>query len=288
MINYFSFSILLISLFAYSFGFSQSEIISELIIVDTTTYNGKSIYVFNDKSWEFADEYNITYHYETVRDSLGCVLFDKEQLMSINWNENKTFSNQFNLSLAEDSIKINISEYVPPVVGKPSSNFKIRWGKWHKGIDYALPIGSEVKAAFDGVVRYSKYNYGGYGELMILRHYNGLETYYAHLSKRMFKSGDIVKAGEVIALSGNTGHSTGPHLHFEIRILDNAFDPGVITPGSKKILIHKGLFYANSAVGKKCSLHEAFNILESDINGFNVKSEISVNRRRVRNTGSNL
>lgn len=84
VINHLAFSFLLINLFAYSFGFSQSEIISELIIVDTTTYNGKIIYVFNDKSWEYSENYNVEYYYETVRDNLGCVIFDKDVLMNIN------------------------------------------------------------------------------------------------------------------------------------------------------------------------------------------------------------
>lgn len=286
VINYFSFSFLLISLFAYSFGFSQSEIISELIIVDTTTYNGKSIYVFNDKSWEYSENYNVEYYYETVRDNLGCVIFDKDVLMNINWNENKTFSNQYNLAKANDTILINISGYVPPE-GRISSHFKFRWGRWHKGTDYALAVGTPIKASFDGVVRYSKYNMGGYGELIIIRHYNGLETYYAHLSSRLVKSGDIVSAGEVIGYSGNTGHSTAPHLHYEVRILDNAINPELLKTEENILAIHSSLFIANSKIGKPILLKDIFNIKEANSKGEYTRSVVNINRTRKRQTSSN-
>ena len=85
--------------------------------------------------------------------------------------------------------------------------------------------GDTVKAAFDGVVRYAKYNRGGFGNLIIIRHYNGLETYYGHLSKINVKVNEVVKSGEHIALGGSTGRSRGPHLHFEVRYKDLPLDP---------------------------------------------------------------
>lgn len=266
---------------------SQSPIIYELEIVDTTTYNGDKIYIFNDKSWEYSKDYNIEYHYETVRDEHGCILFDKDVLMNTNWNENKTFSNQYNLALAEDSILINISGYHPPH-GTISSSFKFRWGKWHKGTDYSFSVGTPIKSAFDGVVRYSKSNYGGYGELIIIRHYNGLETYYAHLSTRSVKSGDKVTAGSIIGYSGNTGHSTGPHLHYEVRILDNAIDPELITTDNNSLKIHAGLFITNNGIGKSLKLKEVFNIKESNDNGNHVTKEVTIIRSRKRQTSTNF
>ena len=80
----------------------------------------------------------------------------------------------------------------------------------HKGLDIRLNMGDTVMAAFDGVVRYAKYNRGGFGNLVILRHYNGLETYYAHLSKINVKCNQVVKAGDLIGLVGSTGRSRGP------------------------------------------------------------------------------
>ena len=100
--------------------------------------------------------------------------------------------------------------------------YKIK--KLHKGIDIVLPINSEVYASGDGVVK--KVSYGmGYGKIIIIDHLNGIETIYAHLNKTKVIIGDIVKSGELIALSGNTGLSTGPHLHYEIRIHNKSIDP---------------------------------------------------------------
>ena len=108
--------------------------------------------------------------------------------------------------------------------GVKSSSYGWRWGKPHAGIDIALNVGEPIYATFDGVVRVAKVN-GGYGKMILIRHYNSLETLYGHLSEIKVKSGQIVKAGEVIGLSGNTGRSTGPHLHFECRLLYACFDP---------------------------------------------------------------
>lgn len=108
--------------------------------------------------------------------------------------------------------------------GIKTSNYGWRWGKPHTGIDIALNIGEPVYASFDGVVRVAKVN-GGYGKMILIRHHNNLETLYGHLSEIKVKSGQVVKAGDIIGLSGNTGHSTGPHLHFECRLLYACFDP---------------------------------------------------------------
>ncbi len=110
-------------------------------------------------------------------------------------------------------------EYVQPRAGKVNSNFGTR-GKRRKvahfGIDIDLEKGDTVVAAFDGMIRIAKKN-KSYGNVVIIRHRNGLETYYAHLSKLLVKADQWVNAGDVIGLGGNTGHSTGSHLHFEIR-----------------------------------------------------------------------
>ena len=113
-----------------------------------------------------------------------------------------------------------------PIPGGVHSKFKMRRRRPHYGVDISLHTGDTVRAAFDGVVRVSTgYRTGGYGNLVILRHSNGLETYYAHLSKRIVEPGEQVRAGDVIGLGGSTGRSTGPHLHFETRYKGKAFDP---------------------------------------------------------------
>ncbi len=106
-----------------------------------------------------------------------------------------------------------------------TSNFGHRGHRYHYGTDLRLSIGDSVRSVFDGIVRISKYNPGGYGNYVLVRHYNGLETIYGHLSKRLVKVGQHVKAGELIGKGGNTGRSSGPHLHFEVRYQGNAFNP---------------------------------------------------------------
>ncbi len=116
------------------------------------------------------------------------------------------------------------STFVSPYTTKVYSKFGYRRGRRHMGVDLPLVTGTPVKAAFDGRVRLSKY-VSGYGNLVIVRHENGLETFYGHLSKRLVEPGDWVKAGDEIGLGGSTGRSSGSHLHFETRYMGFAFDP---------------------------------------------------------------
>ena len=116
------------------------------------------------------------------------------------------------------------STFVCPNQTKVFSRFGYRHGRRHQGVDLPLRTGTPVVAAFDGRVRVSSYS-SGYGNLVVLRHENGLETYYGHLSKRSVEVGDWVHAGDEIGLGGSTGRSTGPHLHFETRYQGFAFDP---------------------------------------------------------------
>ena len=117
--------------------------------------------------------------------------------------------------------------FVAPYVGRRSSTFKFRKGRAHNGVDLPLRVGDTIRSPFDGVVRYvgGGKATGGYGNLVVIRHPNGLETYYGHLSKALVKPGEVVKAGELIAYGGNTGRSTGAHLHFETRYHGQSFDP---------------------------------------------------------------
>lgn len=111
-----------------------------------------------------------------------------------------------------------------PTTARTTSHFGPRRRRFHYGVDLAQPTGEPIYATWDGVVRISKYN-KSYGNLIVIRHDNGLETYYAHMSKRIANVGDHVKAGETIGLCGNTGRSYGSHLHYEIRYMGNAMNP---------------------------------------------------------------
>lgn len=112
-----------------------------------------------------------------------------------------------------------------PTSGTLSSRFGARWGRTHSGIDFSAPIGTDIYAADNGTVVYSGYNDGGYGNLIQLDHGNGIVTYYGHCSKLLVPEGAVVAKGDLIAKVGNTGRSTGPHLHFEVRINGTPTDP---------------------------------------------------------------
>ena len=132
----------------------------------------------------------------------------------------------------------SLDSYTCPYVVHPRSLFGYRHGRRHQGIDLPYPTGTPVPAAFDGRVRISDY-VGGYGNLVVIRHANGLETFYGHLSKRNVQSGDWVSAGDIIGLGGSTGRSTGPHLHFETRYKGAAFDPSWIIDFETGTLRHR-------------------------------------------------
>ncbi|MBQ9194320.1 MAG: peptidoglycan DD-metalloendopeptidase family protein [Bacteroidales bacterium] len=132
----------------------------------------------------------------------------------------------------------SLDSYVCPHVTHPRSLFGYRHGRRHQGIDLPYPTGTPVPATFDGKVRISAY-VGGYGNLVVIRHANGLETFYAHLSRRDVESGDWVSAGDIIGLGGSTGRSTGPHLHFETRYRGAAFDPSWLIDFETGTLRHR-------------------------------------------------
>ncbi len=128
----------------------------------------------------------------------------------------------------KDSAMITLTEptdcgFVLPFNGNVTSEFGWRKKRPHYGTDIDLETGDTVGAAFDGMVRIAKLN-RSYGNVVIIRHNNGLETVYAHLSKILVEAGQKVEAGQMIGLGGNTGHSFGSHLHFEMRYLGQAID----------------------------------------------------------------
>lgn len=119
----------------------------------------------------------------------------------------------------------SLGQFCCPVQGKVLSKYGPRRRRSHHGVDIPMKTGEPVLAAFDGKVRYAKYNSGGFGNLVIIRHPNGLETWHSHLSKCNVSVGDYVKTGQVIGYIGATGRAYGPHLHFETRYNDQSFDP---------------------------------------------------------------
>jgi murein DD-endopeptidase MepM/ murein hydrolase activator NlpD len=120
-----------------------------------------------------------------------------------------------------------------------TDDFGPRKYRWHYGTDLELDIGDSIFASFDGIVRISTYAGNGYGNYIVLRHYNGLETLYAHLSKSLVDVGQYVKAGEYLGRGGSTGRSTGPHLHYEIRFEGTPMDPEYFYDFKEEALISR-------------------------------------------------
>ena len=134
-----------------------------------------------------------------------------------------------------DSLKLKLTDLLRqryakmPLATTPvTSGFAFRGYRWHYGMDLDLETGDSVKSAFDGVVRISAWDGGGYGNYILVRHYNGLETIYGHLSKSLVSVGTFVKAGQLIGYGGSTGRSTGSHLHFEVRYQGNPINPALM------------------------------------------------------------
>ena len=147
------------------------------------------------------------------------------------WNNEKLFPykdveySSLPKSLVIDLVDSTNGYHTPYKPSPIRSRYGPRRGRAHQGVDLALKAGEPIYATFSGRVRVSQYNKGGYGNLVIIRHDNGLETFYGHLSERMVEPNQWVEAGQVIGLGGSTGRSTGPHLHFETRYYGQSFDP---------------------------------------------------------------
>ena len=179
-----------------------------------------------------------------------------------------------------DSFKIDLSGYCMPTSNtKITSKFGPRRRRMHNGIDVKVYIGDTIRAAFNGKVRVVK-NQGrrtGYGKYVIIRHDNGLETVYGHLSKQLVSEYQYVEAGEVIGLGGNTGRSTGSHLHFETRFLGQAINPALLFDFEKQDIVADSYLFkkGNNRYRRTNSSAIASN---GDIQYYNVRKGDSLSR----------
>lgn len=168
------------------------------------------------------------------------------------FDENTVFQITPEIELAENQVLIltgdSLGQYHHPREGQINSKFGWRDGRMHKGIDINLHKGDPVLCAFDGMVRIAK-NKGAFGNVVIVRHYNGLETVYAHLSKIKVKQGQIVSAGQLLGLGGSTGRSSGPHLHFELRFKGHALNPSNLISFNDNKLLHDSIIVKRSKYG---------------------------------------
>lgn len=140
---------------------------------------------------------------------------------------NNQYAHRYDVELPEE-YRIDLRHFCMPTPSRDvTSNYGYRasFGRMHKGIDVKVYIGDTIRAAFSGKVRIVDYEARGYGKYVVIRHPNGLETIYGHMSKHLVAENQVIKAGDPIGLGGNTGRSTGSHLHFETRFLGQAINP---------------------------------------------------------------
>lgn len=192
--------------------------VSELM-ADRVTFNKDLIL----KEAISTEEYNS----ELAQEEL---MFPADDLYGSNWDTRWVDPFKGEKIEFPDSCAIDCSTFVIPVDSqiKITSKYGPRRRRMHRGIDLKVQIGDTIRAAFDGKVRIRNFERRGYGNYLVVRHPNGLETVYGHLSKALVNVDQVVRAGQPIALGGNTGRSTGSHLHFETRFLGQAINPAEI------------------------------------------------------------
>lgn len=216
-----------------SFQLKAGETYKDTIVIknaiDTILQGEKSIILFRDNTWYFTDDlYSGLYFIDTL-----APLMDTHGIFMSHWSIDTLHY------VTEDLVDMDyqvalplVDEYHPffTVPTKKPVTYKFGFMRYlyHYGIDMEADIGDNIYACFDGKVRYARYNWGGYGNLVIVRHHNGLETYYSHLSSISVKEDQLIRAGTLVGKAGRTGRATGPHLHFEVRYEGNALDPETI------------------------------------------------------------
>lgn len=141
------------------------------------------------------------------------------------WSSRGVNANRVFLDKMQDSVQFDLSGFVNPINSELTSVFGPRRSRYHYGVDIELDMGDPIVSAWDGKVRVTSYDRGGYGSYVVVRHNNGLETVYGHLSDIKVFEGQTVRAGQLLGLGGSSGRSSGPHLHFETRFLGNPINP---------------------------------------------------------------
>ncbi|TNE53029.1 MAG: LysM peptidoglycan-binding domain-containing protein [Bacteroidetes bacterium] len=234
------------------FAFIQLTAFGQIPLDTLDSEKGKLV-LYSDRTWQLLDDLT----FDGILNEKVHEMFSEDTALNFvqTWNNDVCFSsNQVNdLTKLKDTVWLCVgdsthSKFVMPFEGVITSRYGYRRGRYHNGIDINLETGDTVLACWSGKVRYAKFNEGGFGNLVIIRHHNGLETYYAHLSKHLVAPNSEVKAGDPIGLGGNTGRSFGSHLHFEVRFYDAPMNPEEIIDVKKKsvkdqnLFVHKGLF----------------------------------------------
>lgn len=244
---------------AFLFLICSSFSVQSQRIMDTLITDEGTMIMFSNRTWTYVEDLDFDgVMNETLHDE---VIGDTNMNYIQTWDTDICYTSQLanDVNKLKDTLWLcvedsaNNDEFVMPFDGPVTSHFGWRRGRNHNGTDIDLNTGDTVRAAWSGKIRYAKYNTSGFGNLVVIRHYNGLETFYAHLSKHFTVPNQIVKAGDPIGLGGNTGHSRGSHLHFEVRFYDIPMNPAKIIDFKNKrvkdenLLVHRGLFRGSAS-----------------------------------------
>ena len=193
-----------------------------------------------------------------------------------NWNNQ--YVHAYGNAIIPETYTIDLTGFhMPTPSTKITSPFGPRWRRMHNGLDLKVNIGDTIVAAFDGKVRIMKYERRGYGKYVVIRHDNGLETVYGHLSKQLVEENQLVKAGEVIGLGGNTGRSTGSHLHFETRFLGIAINPIYMFDFPKQDIVADTYTFRRTQGSKRAGSHDT-QVADGTIRYHKVKSGDTLSR----------
>ena len=193
-----------------------------------------------------------------------------------NWNNQ--YVHAYGNAIIPETYTIDLTGFhMPTPSTKITSPFGPRWRRMHNGLDLKVNIGDTIVAAFDGKVRIVKYERRGYGKYVVIRHDNGLETVYGHLSKQLVEENQLVKAGEVIGLGGNTGRSTGSHLHFETRFLGIAINPIYMFDFPKQDIVADTYTFRKTKGVKRAGSHDT-QVADGAIRYHKVKSGDTLSR----------
>lgn len=224
----------------YTFEFRNDTL---FVSGDSIRQTGNMVVVFNDRVNIYRKIYNDESD-DLMEDHPADDLYNKI------WSRERINVYNTPIDSIPDSVYIDCSKFCMPTFGYITSKFGPRRYRYHYGTDLKVQIGDTVRSAFNGQVRIVNYESRGYGHYVVIRHDNGLETVYAHLSKVLVDENMRIYCGEPIGLGGNTGRSTGSHLHFETRYLGNAINPELLfdfenntTKQDKYLITKKSSFY---------------------------------------------
>lgn len=192
--------------------------------------------------------------------------------------DNRYVNMYSSLKNAPDTFIVDLDNFTMPAAGHMTSNFGRRGSRrYHYGIDIKAQTGDTIYAAFDGKIRVKSYESRGYGYYLVIRHVNGLETVYGHLSKFIVDENDFVKSGQPIGLAGNTGRSYGSHLHFETRFLGKPINPNFIIDFPSKTVHKDEYLVTNSSYNKTNNSSKAVIKTSADSNNY-IRQETEPNK----------